>query len=72
MKNIFASIFSKKTNQVKENRPTLKANEGVPKFIIKESEPQKSDFEITEISLEEYKKFVCNERRKTPRKTNYH
>jgi hypothetical protein len=48
------SIFRKKTKQVKESVPT---------FNIKETEYRKVDFEITEISYEEYLDFPSQERR---------
>jgi hypothetical protein len=48
------SIFRKKPKQVKESVPT---------FSIKETEYRKVDFEITEISYEEYLGFPSQERR---------
>jgi hypothetical protein len=47
------SIFRKKPKQVKESIPT---------FSIKETEYREIDFEITEISYEEYLGFPSQER----------
>lgn len=50
----FFSIFHKKPKQVKESVPT---------FNITETQSAKSDFEVTELSYEEYLNFPSKERR---------
>jgi len=57
VKQLFNSIFSEQTNQVHQN---------VPAFTLTENGPKKIDFEVAEISFEEFEKFVCQERRKNP------
>ena len=55
MTNIFKLIFSKKTNQAKESVPTT--------FNIKETILPKVDFEVEEISYEEFQNAITKERR---------
>lgn len=56
IKNLFNAIFNKKTAQTIEP--------SVPVFKITENAPTKADFEVTELSYEEYTKFLSNERRR--------
>lgn len=54
----FFTIFNKKPKQVKED---------VPIFNITETHSAKSDFEVTELSYEEYLNFPSKERRLSQR-----
>jgi len=67
IKSIFNYFFSNNTKQVNQNE--VKKN--TPEFAIFENGPEngpmKNDYEITEISYEEFTKSVTQERRKTPR-----
>ena len=54
----FLSIFRKKTKPVKEVVPTI---------TLTETQYKKNDFEITEISYEEYESYYAKERRLTAR-----
>ncbi len=60
-KALVNSIFSKKA---------ASANGDVPVFKITETPVPNSGFEVSELSFDEYEKFVCEERRKTPRILN--
>lgn len=55
LKQLFNFIFSKQTNQVDQK---------VSAFTLTENGLKKNDFEVAEISFEEFTKFVCQERRK--------
>jgi len=63
------SLFYKKPKKVKENTPTLNTKENVPTFNIIETSYNKVDFEVTELSYEEYAKFPAKERRSKVRYT---
>lgn len=65
--NFFAKLRSKlkEVEDVKE----VKAKDVEPKFSITETESPKIDFEVTEISLEEYARFPTKERRTKVRKS---
>ncbi|MDP1766285.1 MAG: hypothetical protein Q8K83_05215 [Methylotenera sp.] len=75
MKSIFNSIFSKNAkpvfrspnyqNQEHQNND----NEDIPHFAISENGPLKCDYEVAEISYEEFTRPDIQERRKTPRKS---
>jgi len=56
LKEFLNAVFSKRLIQ-KVIEP------GVPVFKITQTELIKSDFEVTELSYEEYAKFTSNERR---------
>ncbi|PKO47975.1 MAG: hypothetical protein CVU29_00930 [Betaproteobacteria bacterium HGW-Betaproteobacteria-22] len=62
LKNLLESIFFKKTKAVVPE---------TPKFKITENKPVKSDFEVTELSYEEYVKFASSERRHTAHSVVY-
>ena len=55
------SIFSKKAASANDDRPIFK---------ITETPAQNSGFDVSELSFDEYEKFVSIERRKTPRILN--
>jgi len=61
VKQLFNSIFAKKNEAQKPS---------VPAFTITENGPLKTDFEVSELSYEEYVKFVNEERRKSTRYVN--
>ncbi|OGV78300.1 MAG: hypothetical protein A3I83_00310 [Methylotenera sp. RIFCSPLOWO2_02_FULL_45_14] len=61
VKQLFNSIFAKKNEAQKPS---------VPAFTITENGPLKADFEVSELSYEEYVKFVNEERRKLTRYVN--
>ena len=63
MKFNLNSIFSKNTKQVHQNQ----SFQNVPVFNINENGPMKIDYEVAEMSYEEYSTFVCQERRKSVR-----
>lgn len=52
MNNFFNSIFSKKPEQTQND---------VPKFNITENAPQKCDFEVIELTFEEFARFVVQQ-----------
>lgn len=54
IKQLFNSIFAKKSEAKKQNAPA---------FTITENGPLIADFEVTELSYEEYAKFTTEERR---------
>ncbi len=54
IKQLFDSIFSKKNEARKPATPTFK---------ITENGPMKSDFEVTELSYEEYTKIMSQDKR---------
>ncbi|MDP3745177.1 MAG: hypothetical protein Q8Q76_12695 [Methylotenera sp.] len=56
IKQLFNSIFAKKSEAKKPNAPA---------FTITENGPLKADFEVTELSYEEYAKFITEDRRKS-------
>jgi hypothetical protein len=59
-------------NAVFTKKPIKKVIEpSVPAFKITQTELIKSDFEVSEISYEEYAKFKSNERRYTARPVVY-
>ncbi len=60
IKKFFNSILSQKVEQEKEK-------ENVPTFTITIAPPEKADFEVAELSFEEYTMFVNQDRRKTAR-----
>lgn len=62
IKQLLESIFLKKPKVAKED---------VPVFKITENLPVKSDFEVTELSYEEYVKFASSERRHQPQPVVY-
>lgn len=62
LKDLLESIFLRKSKVV--------ASE-TPKFKITENSPVKSDFEVTELSYEEYVKFASAERRHTAQSVVY-
>lgn len=61
VKQFFNSVFAKKNEAQKPS---------VPAFTIIENGPLKADFEVSELSYEEYVKFVNEERRKLTRYVN--
>lgn len=61
IKQLFNSIFAKK---IETQKPS------VPTFNITENGPLKTDFEVTELSYEEYAKFVTEDRRKSTGRIN--
>jgi hypothetical protein len=70
MKSIFNSIFSKNNKPIFQNQSNHNLDsKDIPHFSILESKPQKSDYEVAEISYEEFKNSVLMERRKHPRKS---
>lgn len=62
MRNFLSSIFSSKPKAI---------DTGVPVFKITEAPAVKSDFEVTELSYEEYVKFSSPERRHVSRPVSY-
>lgn len=63
MKFNLNSIFSKNTKQNHQNQ----SYQNIPAFTIRENGPTKNDYEVAEMSYEEYSTFVCHERRKSVR-----
>ena len=61
IKQFFNAIFAKKSEVQQPNVPT---------FNITENGPIKADFEVTELSYEEYAKFVTEDRRKSIKYVN--
>lgn len=62
IKQFLKSIFSKNTKAAKPD---------VPSFNITKDEPVKTDFEVTELSYEEYAKIVCQDRRQATTYVNH-
>lgn len=62
IKQFFSNIFSKKTEATKPSEPN---------FNITQDEPLKTDFEVTELTYEEYAKIVTQERRKATTYINH-
>ena len=54
MKQFFNSVFSKDSNH----------NAANPSFNVTQMAAQESDYEVTEISFEEYARYVTGQRRK--------
>lgn len=70
MKSIFNSIFSKNAKPIFQNHNYQNQdNEDIPHFAISENGPMKCDYEVAEISYEEFTRPAIQERRKTPRKS---
>lgn len=75
MKSIFNSIFSKNAKPIFQNHSYQNQdhqshdNEDIPHFAISENGPLKCDYEVAEISYEEFTRPAIQERRKTPRKS---
>jgi hypothetical protein len=64
IKEFLSTMFFKKTNE-------KIVESSVPVFKITQAELIKSDFEVTELSYEEYAKFTSNERRNMARPIVY-
>lgn len=62
IKQFFNSVFAKKNEAQKPS---------VPAFTITENGPIKADFEVTELSYEEYAKIVTEDRRKSTSYVNH-
>lgn len=75
MKSIFNSIFSKNAKPTFQNHKYQNQghqnqdNEEILHFSISENGPMKCDYEVAEISYEEFIRPAIQERRKTPRKS---
>lgn len=65
IKQLLESILLKKAKKNKVSK------EDMPAFKITENGPVKSDFEVTELSYEEYVKFASSERRHQPQPVVY-
>jgi hypothetical protein len=63
MKSILDSIFSKNTKPIYQNQ----GHQNIPEFAITENGPMKNDYEVAEISYEEFIQSVSQERRKVAR-----
>jgi hypothetical protein len=69
MKSIFNSIFSKNSNLIFQNQGNHNLDDqNIPNFSSYESKPPRIDYEVAEISFEEFKNSVTIERRKHSRK----
>jgi hypothetical protein len=62
IKKLFNSIFAKHSEIQQPSAPA---------FTITENGPLKADFEVTELSYEEYAKFVTEDRRKSTSYVNH-
>ncbi|NOU25866.1 MAG: hypothetical protein HOO90_10090 [Methylotenera sp.] len=69
MKSIFNSIFSKNSKPAYHAQGYAnQSDENIPHFTITENKSMQSDYEVAEISYEEFTKAALLERRKAPRK----
>lgn len=69
MKSIFNSIFSKNAKPSHQAQHFVnQRDENIPHFTITENTSKQSDYEVAEISYEEFTQAALLERRKAPRK----